>query len=52
MQKSIRSFVLVAIVSLTAATAHAGRWGCNPRPTQPPPPPQSITWTVLNFFGF
>jgi len=51
MQKFIRSFILIALVSLAAAPAHADRMGCNPRPTNPPPS-QSITWTLLSFFGY
>ena len=51
MQKSLRSLVLVATVALAAAPAHADRMGTNPRPTNPPTP-QSVTRTVLSFFGF
>ena len=50
MQKSLRSFVLVATVALAAAPAHAGVMGTDPRPTAVAAP--SITQTILSFFGF
>ena len=50
MQKSLRSFVLVATVALAAAPAHADRMGTNPRPTAAAAP--SLTQTLLSFFGF
>ena len=50
MQKSLRSLVLVAIVSLAAAPAsHAGVMGTDPRPTIKTP---SVTQSLLHFFGF
>ena len=52
MQKSLRSFVLVAIVALTAAPAlHADVMGTNPRPTVAVKSP-SIMQSFLSFFGF
>ena len=49
MQKSIRSFVLVAIVTFAAAPAlHAGRMGTNPRPIAQ----QTTMQAILSFFGF
>lgn len=50
MQKSIRSFILVATVALAAIPAHADRMGTNPRPSAATAP--SITRTILSFFGF
>ena len=50
MQKSLRSLVLVAIISLTATPAlHADVMGTNPRPTVAT---HSIMQSVLTFFGF
>ena len=52
MRNSLRSFVLVAIVSLTAAPAlHADVMGTNPRPTRAVASP-SIARTILSIFGF
>ena len=52
MQKSLRSFVLVAIVSLTASPAlHADVMGTNPRPRIAVQSP-SVMQSLLSFFGF
>ena len=48
MQKSLRSFILVATVILAAVPAHADRMGTNPRPPAVP----SLTQTILSFLGF
>ena len=52
MQKSLRSVILVAVVSLTAAPAlHAGVMGTDPRPTGHAVH-TTITQQILSFFGF
>ena len=51
MQKSLRSFVLVATVALAAAPAlHADVMGTNPRPHAVKS--ASFAQIVLSFFGF
>ncbi len=52
MQKSIRSFVLVTLVALSTASAHAGVMGTDPRPTTRVIASPTITQTLLHFFGF
>ena len=53
MQKSFRSFVLVAIVSLAAApTLHADVMGTNPRPTTRAVASHTFAQTLLSFLGF
>ena len=52
MQKSLRSLVFVAVVSLTAAPAlHAGVMGTDPRPTGHAVKSPSVAHTILSFFG-
>ena len=51
MQKSLRSFLLVAVVSLAATPAlHAGVTGTDPRPTVSVSV-SSIAQKLLSFFG-
>ena len=52
MQKSLRSIILVAIVSLTAAPVlHADVMGTNPRPTRSVATP-SLVQQLFGLFGF
>ncbi len=51
MQKSLRSIVLASLIALTAAPAHAGVMGTDPRPVGHIAAP-TITQTILGFLGF
>lgn len=54
MQKSIRSFALVAILAITAVpTMHAGVMGTNPRPqaVQTPSLMSSLGYAILAYLG-
>jgi len=55
MQKSIRSFALVAVLALTASPMYAGRAGCDPHPqavVAAPSTLQVIASTLLSVLGY
>jgi hypothetical protein len=58
MQKSVRSFALVAVLALAVAPAvRAEQGGCIPHPQPPPPTPATVTalqviaYTIISYFG-
>jgi len=55
MQKSIRSFALVAVIALTASPMYAHRSGCDPHPqavVAAPSTLQVVASTVLSVLGY